>query len=71
MKIVNIRNENQPHPTKACTGEEIIIARGKDRVLRLVPIRRRKGPRKLGILKGKLVVGAEFFEPLPPEELAA
>ncbi|HEY3974350.1 MAG TPA: hypothetical protein VGM18_15200 [Candidatus Sulfotelmatobacter sp.] len=30
----------------------------------------RKGPRKLGILKGKLAVGPEFFEPLPPDELA-
>jgi hypothetical protein len=29
----------------------------------------RKGTRKLGILKGKLIVGPEFFEPLPPEEL--
>jgi len=50
-------------------GEEIIIARGKDPVVRLVPIAGRKGGRKLGILKGKLVVGPEFFEPLPPEEL--
>lgn len=50
-------------------GEEIIIARGKDPVVRLVPIAGRKGRRKLGILKGKLVVGPEFFEPLPPEEL--
>jgi len=55
---------------KACRGEEIIIARGKDPVVRLVPIGGRKGRRKLGILKGKLVVGPEFFEPLPPEELA-
>ncbi len=55
---------------KACRGEEIIIARGKDPVVRLVPIGGRKGTRKLGILKGKLVVGPEFFESLPPDELA-
>jgi prevent-host-death family protein len=54
---------------KACRGEEIVIARGKDPVVRLVPIGSRKGRRKLGILKGKLVVGPEFFEPLPSEEL--
>jgi antitoxin (DNA-binding transcriptional repressor) of toxin-antitoxin stability system len=54
----------------ACMGEEIIIARGKRLVVRLVPISPRNGRRKLGILKGKLVVGPEFFEPLPPEELA-
>ncbi|HTW30303.1 MAG TPA: type II toxin-antitoxin system prevent-host-death family antitoxin [Candidatus Sulfotelmatobacter sp.] len=55
---------------KACSGEEIVIARGPDPVVRLVPVARRKGRRKLGILKGKLVVGPEFFEPLAPEELA-
>jgi len=54
---------------KACRGEEIIIARGPDPVVRLVPISGAKGRRKLGILKGKLVVGPEFFEPLPSEEL--
>jgi hypothetical protein len=32
--------------------------------------RGRKGRRKLGILKGKLKVGPEFFEPLPAHELA-
>ena len=56
---------------RACSGEEIIIARGKDPLVRLVPVVGRKGRRKLGILKGKLVVGPEFFEPLPPEELAS
>ncbi len=54
---------------KACRGEEVVIARGRDPVARLVPISGRKGRRKLGILKGKLVVGPEFFETLPPEEL--
>jgi antitoxin (DNA-binding transcriptional repressor) of toxin-antitoxin stability system len=56
---------------QACLGEEIIIARGKHSAVRLVPIPGRKGRRKLGILKGSLVVGREFFEPLPPEELKA
>jgi prevent-host-death family protein len=55
---------------KACRGEEIIIALSSDRIVRLIPIGQCKGHRKLGILKGKLVVGREFFEPLPPEELA-
>jgi prevent-host-death family protein len=55
---------------RACRGEEVIIARGPDPVVRLVPVGGRKGRRKLGILKGKLIVGPEFFEPLSPEELA-
>jgi prevent-host-death family protein len=54
---------------KACQGEEIIIARGSDPVVRLVPISGKKGRRQLGLLKGKLIVGKEFFDPLPPDEL--
>jgi antitoxin (DNA-binding transcriptional repressor) of toxin-antitoxin stability system len=52
------------------TCEEIIIARGAIPVARLVPIKRPRGKRKLGILKGKLKVGPEFFEPLSADELA-
>lgn len=55
---------------RVCRGEEIIIARGADPVVRLVPVGGRKGKRKLGHLKGKLKVGPEFFEPLPSDELA-
>ena len=56
---------------KACRGEEIVIARGKKPVVRLVPIADMKGPRKPGALRGKLKVGPEFFDPLPEEELDA
>jgi len=55
---------------KACRGEEIIIARGPEPVVRLVPVATSKGRRKLGMLKDKLVVGPEFFEPLPSDELS-
>ena len=54
---------------KACRGEEIIIARGSDPVVRLVAVGGKKGRRQLGILKGKLIVGKEFFDPLPSREL--
>ena len=56
---------------KACRGEEIVIARGKKPVVCLVAIEDHKGRRKPGALRGKLKVGPEFFEPLPPEELDA
>jgi len=56
---------------RACRGEEIVIARGKTPVVRLVALRDERGNRKPGALRGKLEVGSEFFEPLPPEELDA
>ncbi|HEY6265091.1 MAG TPA: type II toxin-antitoxin system Phd/YefM family antitoxin [Candidatus Acidoferrum sp.] len=55
---------------KAADGEEVIIARGSKPVARLVPVGEYKGKRRPGSLKGKLQVGPEFFEPLPPEELS-
>ncbi|MGA7413156.1 MAG: type II toxin-antitoxin system Phd/YefM family antitoxin [Bryobacteraceae bacterium] len=55
---------------KASAGEEVIISRGAKPVARLVPIGEVKGKRRPGSLKGKLVVGPAFFEPLPGDELA-
>jgi len=54
---------------KACKGEEIVIARGKQPVVRLVAINHTRGDRKPGALRGKIKIGPAFFEPLPPEEL--
>lgn len=56
---------------RASHGEEVIISRGSQPVARLVPIGGTKGQRKPGSLKGKLVVGREFFDPLPAGELTA
>jgi prevent-host-death family protein len=56
---------------KAAQDEEIIIARGDKPVARLVALGEVKGKRQPGALKGKLHVGPEFFEPLPPDEVAA
>lgn len=56
---------------RACRGEDIVIARGKNPVVRLVALQDAQGNRKPGAWKGKLKVGPEFFEPLPPEELDA
>jgi prevent-host-death family protein len=55
---------------QACQGEEVVIARGPEPVVRLVPIADIKGRRQPGALRGKLRVGSEFFEPLADEELA-
>lgn len=56
---------------KACRGEDIIIARGSEPVVRLVSLKDGKGSRKPGSLRGKLKVGPEFFEPLSSEELGS
>jgi prevent-host-death family protein len=55
---------------RASGGEEVIIARGSKPVAGLVPIGEVKGKRQPGSLKGKLLVGREFFEPLPADELS-
>jgi prevent-host-death family protein len=55
---------------RAEAGEEIVIARGRIPVVKLVSIAP-KPKRVFGRLKGKVSLGPEFFEPLPPEELDA
>jgi len=56
---------------RACAGEEVVICRGTEPVVRLVPVRRDPPKRKFGALRGKLVVDDTFFEPLPDAELDA
>lgn len=55
---------------RAEAGEEIVLARGKDPVAKIVPITVAPKPeRKFGALKGKIKIGPEFFDPLPEEEM--
>jgi prevent-host-death family protein len=54
---------------RAEAGEEIIIARGKKPVVKLVSLES-KPKRVPGRWKGKISVGPEFFEPMSEEELA-
>ena len=56
---------------RAEAGEEVIIARGKKPVVRLVPVEKALPDRQFGAMRGKVWVGPEFFEPLPEEELKA
>ena len=52
----------------ALDGGDVVIARGKVPVVRLVPVAPR-GKRSFGALKGKIAVDARFDEPLPADEL--
>lgn len=54
---------------QACAGEEVIIARGKAPVVRLVPMKASAPQRRFGAMRGRARVTAAFFEPLPPEEI--
>jgi prevent-host-death family protein len=56
---------------KVLAGEEVVIARNKEPVVRLV---REAPPKKkplYGALKGKLTFDESFFDPLPEDELKA
>lgn len=55
---------------RAEAGEEIVIARGKEPVVRLTPVAEKSLKRKAGLLKGRLSIpDSFFFNPLPEEEL--
>jgi len=55
---------------RALEGEEVVIARGKEPKVRLVPIISELKPqRQPGTLKGKVWLDDRFFEPLPEEDL--
>ena len=55
---------------RAERGEEIIIARGKEPVVRLSPVGANRRRPVFGALKGKLnVPDSFFFDPLSEEEL--
>lgn len=56
---------------KACAGEDVVIARGSEPVVRLVSVERRPAKRQFGALKGRVAVPTSFFDPLPPDVLAA
>ena len=56
---------------QACAGEEVIIARGKAPVARIVPLKASAPARRFGAMRGRARVTRKFFEPLPPDELAA
>lgn len=55
----------------ACAGEEVVIARGRTPVVRLVPVRKTKPRRRFGAMRGRAKTTRAFFAPLPPSELAA
>jgi prevent-host-death family protein len=73
MKIVTIHTAKTTLSqllTRVEAGEEIVLARGKEPVAKLVPFHPLRKTRQFGALRGTVSVGPEFFEPLPEGELA-
>ncbi len=56
---------------QACAGEEVIIAKGKIPLVKLVTIPAAKPERRFGAMKGQATVSDTFFEPLSEDELNA
>ncbi len=67
-KIVNI-HEAKTHLSRiveeVAAGGEVVIARAGKPVARLVPIDNVVKKKRLGLLKGRIKIGANFNEPLP------
>ena len=55
---------------RACAGEDVVIARGRTPVVRLVPVKTVKSGRRFGAMRGRARTTKVFFASLPPEELA-
>lgn len=72
MQIVSV-HEAKTHLSRlleaVASGEAVIIARHGKPVARLVPVH--ADLREPGALQGKLRIGDDFDEPLPPEILEA
>ena len=56
---------------RACAGEEVVIARGKTPVVKLVRTGSEAPRRQFGAMRGRARVTRAFFEPLPADDLAA
>ena len=69
MRLVTI-HEAKTHLSRLIEevqqGEEVIIAKGKNPIVRIVPLSPRKPPRKAGGARGVIVKMADDFDaPLP------
>jgi len=54
---------------RAEAGEDIVIARGRIPIVRLVPVDASPPRRQFGAMRGHAKVTSAFFEPLPADEL--
>ena len=73
MPVVNV-HQAKTHLSRLLAqveaGQEVVIARNGDPVVRLVSCKR-LGKRQFGAWKGRIVIDDSFFDPLPETELSA
>ena len=74
MAVVSV-HEAKTHLSRlierVLAGEEIVVTRNREPVVRLVPATARgEKPVRIGLLKGKIAFDDSFFDPLPDDELA-
>ncbi len=74
MKQVNIheaKTELSKLIERVEAGEEIVIARAGKPAARLVPLRKLRRRRRLGLLDGKFQIPGDFNAPLPDSVIRA
>lgn len=55
---------------KAASGEDVVVSRNGKPLVRITQLEAPKRRIKLGVLKGKVKIAADFDAPLPPKVLA-
>lgn len=54
---------------RALAGEEVVIARNGEPLVKLVPVPKERKPRAPGRYKGQIWIAPDCFEPMSEEEL--
>jgi prevent-host-death family protein len=49
------------------SGEEVIITKAGEPLVKLVPVTAKRGPRPLGFYEGKIKFHGDLLEPIPEE----
>ena len=55
---------------RALAGEEVVIARNGEPLVKLVPVPKERKPRIPGRYKGQIWIAPDCFDPMTEEELA-
>jgi prevent-host-death family protein len=71
VEITAAKNELDELIERAVAGEEIVIGRNGEPLVRLVPVpnQPKRAPRVLGRYQGQIWIAPDCFEPMSEEEL--